>query len=450
MPSPLGFIRDSLGTLSAAAATGDAPRLLLGPARVRLLVQPNAVREVLVTQQRNFRGLAFEAVRRIAGDGVLQVQGDAHRRQRRVLQPAFHRERLTSYGDVMVAHANRWNAARHNGEVLALREQMVALTLGIVGEALFGDADAAAVDDVRAYLDAGLSLYGPLTLPIARWLEHLPLPAARRFVAQRERLDARIAAMLTKRADETRRGATSRDDLLAMLLAARDAEHEDAASGPALAPLNNRWVRDEIMTLVLAGHETTASALTWTWKLLAEHPDVEKRLHAEVDALGGATLNMADMARLPYTRAVFDEALRLWPTIPFVFRRASTDVSIGDGADGVAVKKGEIVCLSPWVTQRDARWWESPQEFRPERWLGDVSREQRPRFAWFPFGGGARVCIGEHFATAEAVLILATVAQRWRLALDERYPMQWPARVDATAPTRPPESWRVRVVSRTS
>lgn len=156
--SPLAFLRDPLRALAEAARTGDVPRVRLGPARVRLLVHPETVREVLVTRQRDFRGLAFEAVRRIAGDGVLQVQGEAHLRQRRVLQPAFHRERLTRYGDVMMAHAQRWTASRGDGEIISLRESMVALTLSIVGEALFGDADAAAVDDVRAYLDAGLSL----------------------------------------------------------------------------------------------------------------------------------------------------------------------------------------------------------------------------------------------------------------------------------------------------
>lgn len=446
------FLRDPLGALVAAAATGDAPRLQLGPARVRLLAHPDAVREVLVARQRDFRGLAFEAVRRIAGDGVLQAQGDAHRRQRRVLQPAFHRERLGRYGQVMASHAVRWADGVQHGQQLPLRESMVALTLAIVGEALFGDADAAAVDDVRAYLDAGLALYGPLTLPVARWLEHLPLPAARRFVTHRARLDARIATLIAQ-ARTARAHGTERDDLLAMLLAARDAEAGDDERETARAaarPLDDRWVRDEIMTLVLAGHETTASALTWAWRLLAQHPEAEARLHAEVDALGGRPPTLEDLPRLPYTRAVFNETLRLWPTIPFVFRRAVSAVSLGDVAPGVTLRRGEIVALSPWVTQRDGRWWDAPEAFRPERWLDEAVAAERPRFAWFPFGGGARVCIGEHFATWEAVLILATVAQRWRLCLAPDAPGRGPARVDLTAPTRPPEAWRMRVEARSA
>ena len=451
--SPLRALRDPLAALAAAAATGDAPRLWLGPARVRLLAHPDAVREVLVARQRDFRGLAFEAVRRIAGDGVLQAQGEAHRRQRRVLQPAFHRERLAAYGDVMVAHAARWADARHEGETLALREAMVALTLAIVGEALFGDADAAAVDDVRAYLDAGLALFGPLTLPIARWLDRLPLPASRRFVRVRDRLDARIADMVAARMADARAGQPPRDDLLAMLLGAREAERAaEAAAGDAPArevrALDDRWVRDEIMTLVLAGHETTASALTWAWRLLAEHPEAEARLHAEVDALGDRAPTMDDLARLPYTRAVFDEALRLHPTVPFVFRRATTTVPLGDAAPGVTLRRGEVVLLSPWITQRDARWWDAPEAFRPERWLDEPARAARPRFAWFPFGGGARVCIGEHFATAEAVLILATIARRWRLRRAPDAPGDAPVRVDPLAPTRPPAGWRVRIEAR--
>jgi cytochrome P450 len=456
--SRLAFLRDPLAALAAAAATGDAPRLWLGPARVRLVAHPEAVREVLVTRQRDFRGLAFEAARRIAGDGVLQAQGEAHRRQRRVLQPAFHRERFGHHGAVMSAQAARWAAARHDGETLPLRAAMIALTLGIVGEALFGDADAAAVDDVREYLDAALALYGPLVVPIARWVEHVPLPGVRRVVTRRARLDARIRAMVAARAAETVAGAPPRDDLLAMLLAARDAElaaervADAEATGAVLTaarrPLDDQWVRDEIMTLVLAGHETTASALSWAWRQLALHPEAEARLHAEVDGLDHDVPTLDDLPRLPYTRAVFDETLRLYPTVPFVFRRAMAAVPLGEGAPGVVLRPGEVVVLSPWVTQRDARWWEDPAAFRPERWLDEGARAARPRFAWFPFGGGARVCIGEHFATSEAVLILAAVARRWRLRIAPDAPGREVARLDPLAPTRPPAGWRMRVEAR--
>lgn len=444
---PLAFRRDPLGTLEALAAMGDATAVRVATARVRLLAHPDAVREVLVTRQRDVEGLAFEAVRRIIGEGVLQAQGEAHRRQRRVLQPAFHRARLAAHGDVMAAHAVRWVESRRDGEILPLRATMVALTLAIVGGALFGDADAAAVDDVRAYLDAGLALYGPLTLPIARWMEHLPIPAARTFRAARGRLDARIAALVAAR----RAAADDQDDLLALLLAARDADDTGA--------LGDRWVRDEVMTLVLAGHETTASALAWAFRRLADHPEAEAALHAEVDAVlgppGAARAPGADdVARLPWTRAVFDETLRLHPTIPFVFRRARADVPLppGDGhddghGDGAVLRRGEVAVLSPWVTQRDARWWPDPLAFRPARWLDEAARAVRPRFAWFPFGGGARVCLGEHFATMEGVLILAAVASRWRLRpLPDAAGR--PERLDPAAPTRPPESWRVRVERR--
>ncbi len=456
------FLRDPLAALASAAATGDAPRLWLGPARVRLLVHPEAVRDVLVTRQRDFRGLAFEAARRIAGDGVLQAQGEAHRRQRRVLQPAFHRERFGTHGAVMSTHAARWAAARHDGETLPLRNAMVALTLGIVGESLFGDADAAAVDDVRDYLDAALSLYGPLVVPVARWIERVPLPSVRRVRTRRARLDTRIAAIVAARTEAARVGAPCRDDLLTMLLSARDAELAaeravDAESPRNVAhggangarrPLDDRWVRDEIMTLVLAGHETTASALTWAWRLVAEHPDVEARLHAEVDALDRDIPTLDDVPRLPYVRAIFDETLRLHPTVPFIFRRAMAAVPLGDGAPGVVLRPGEVVVLSPWVTQRDARWWDAPDTFRPERWLDDADRAARPRFAWFPFGGGARVCIGEHFATSEAVLILAAVARRWRLRIAPDHPGRERTRLDPLAPTRPPSTWRMRVETR--
>jgi cytochrome P450 len=293
-------------------------------------------------------------------------------------------------------------------------------------------------------------------------MERLPIPAARRFVATRARMDARVFALLAARARERDAGAPPRDDLLALILAARDAELAGGAPPPrdpdGARTLDARWARDEVLTLVLAGHETTASTLCWAWRLLAEHPDAEARLHAELDAAlgpapGSRAPAFADLPRLPYARAVVDEAMRLWPAAPFIFRKATAAGPAPNGdAPAAELRAGETVVLSPWVTQRDARWWPDPEAFRPERWLDADARAARPKFAWFPFGGGARVCIGEHFATAEAVLVLAAVAARWRLRAAEA-PAGGAARaadrgLDRRTPTRPPEHWRVRVERR--
>lgn len=450
----LAFRRDPLAYLTALARThGDVVRVRVGPARIWLLAHPEQVQEVLVTHQRRFHGLAFEAVRRIVGDGVLSAQGEAHRRQRRAVQPAFHRPRLPDYAAVMVAHARRWTDARRPGEVLALREAMMQLTLDVVGETMFGAADAAAADDVRALLDAGLRLFGPLTLPVARWMEHLPLPAARRFTEARDRLDRRIAALLAerRRAMAAPSGKGSRDDLLSLLLAAQAGPDGPARDG--LRALDDRWARDETMTIFVAGHETTASALTWAWWLLARHPEAERRLHNELDrVLGERDPTAGDVPRLPYAAAVFAESLRLWPTVPMVFRRALEPHPVGRWT----VRPGEVVALSQWVVHHDARWWPEPERFWPERWLSGpptvdpggmtdaAARAPRPRLAYFPFGAGARVCIGEHFAAQEGALLLATIARRWRvLPLIETLP-----RLDPTLGTRPPDGLLARLEPR--
>lgn len=426
----LSFRRDALGYLTAAAREhGDVVHLRVGPRHFFLLTHPDHVKDVLITHHARFTGLAFEAGKRIIGEGLLSAQGEAHRRQRRLVQPAFHRERLAAYGATMVEHAARWSERPQDGEVVAIRDEMMRLTLGVVGETMFGTADGVAADEVRALIDAAMALFGPITFAFASLVERLPIPAARRFVRARSRLDERVYRMLGER----RTSGADRGDLLSMLLLAQDAESDGAG-------LTDRQVRDEVVTIFLAGHETTASALTWSWALLAQHPEAEARLHAELDAvLGGRLPSAADLPRLPYTVGVFAETLRLYPTAPMIFRRALEEHPVGD----FVIPKGGIVVLSQYVTQRDPRFFDDPETFEPERWRPG-ERAARPRFAYFPFGGGPRVCIGEGFAAMEGALVLATVAQRWRPML---LPGQMPA-LDPARQTRPSEALRMRLVRR--
>jgi cytochrome P450 len=426
----LAFRRDALGYLAAAAREhGDVVHFRLGPRRLFLLTHPEQVKDVLVTHHGRFTGLAFEAGKRIIGEGLLSAQGEAHRRQRRLVQPAFHRERLAAYGETMAAHARRWCERRRDGEVVAIREEMMQLTLGVIGETMFGTAELAAADDVRELIDAALALFGPVTFAFAALVERLPIPASRRFVRARARLDARVYALLRER----RAGPVDRGDLLSMLLLAQDAEGDGAG-------LTDRQVRDEVVTIFLAGHETTASALTWSWALLAQHPDAEARLHAELDAvLGGRTPTAADLPRLPYTAGVFAETLRLYPTVSMVFRRALEPHPVG----AYVVPAGGIVVLSQFVTHRDARFFPDPEAFEPDRWRPEA-RAGRPRHAYFPFGGGPRVCIGEGFAAMEGALVLAAIAQRWRPVLVDAAP---PA-LDPRFQTRPSDALRMRLVRR--
>ena len=426
----LAFRRDALGYLTAAAREyGDIVHLRLGRRHFFLLNHPDLVKDVLVTHHRRFTGLAFEAGKRIIGEGLLSAQGEAHRRQRRLVQPAFHREVVAAYGTTMVEHALRWCERRHDDEVVAIRGEMMRLTLGVVGETMFGATDITAADDVRELIDAAMSLFGPITFALASLVERLPTPAASRFVAARAKLDARVYRMLSER----RSSGANRGDLLSMLLVAQDAETDGAG-------LTDRQLRDEVVTIFLAGHETTASALTWSWALLAQHPEVEERLHAELDSvLGGRVPTAADLPSLQYTTGVFAETLRLYPPAPMVFRRAVEDHPVGD----YVIPRGGIVILSQYVLHRDSRFFDEPERFEPDRWRPEA-RAMRPRYAYFPFGGGPRVCIGDGFAEMEGVLVLATVAQRWQPALIEKQSVA----VDPQRQTRPSESLRMRMVRR--
>ena len=426
----LAFGRDALGYLEAAARKhGDVVHLRVGPRHFFLLNHPDHVKDVLVTHHARFTGLAFEAGRRIIGDGLLSAQGQAHRRQRRLVQPAFHRDRLASYGATMAEHAVRWCDAHSDGDVVAIRDEMMRLTLGIVGDTMFGTTDGTAADDVRELIDAAMMLFGPITFAFASLVERLPTAAARRFVRARERLDARVYRMVHER----RTSGDDRGDLLSTLLLAQDTEGDDTG-------LTDRQIRDEVVTIFLAGHETTASALTWSWILLAQHPLAEARLHAELQAvLGGRVPTVADLPSLPYTGGVFAETLRLYPPAPMVFRRAVEEHAVGE----YVIPKGGIVILSQYVMHRDSRFFADPEAFDPDRWRPEA-RTTRPRYAYFPFGGGPRVCIGEGFASAEGALVLATIAQWWRpMLVDGEAPV-----LDPRRQTRPSDAFHMRLVRR--
>ena len=308
--------------------------------------------------------------------------------------------------------------------------EMTRLTLAIVGPTLF-DADVEAeADEIGAALTTALGLFGrSVALPYFEILDRLPLPSNRRFVRAKARIDATIARLIAER-----RGAPAgRSDLLSLLLAARDTEGDGRG-------VTDAQVRDEAITIFLAGHETTANALAWTWYLLAKNPDAEAKLHAELDAvLDDRPPAVADLPRLRYAEMVLAESMRLYPPAWIVGRRALEPYAIG----GYAVPKRSIVVACQWVTHRDPRYFPDPERFDPERWTPEA-KEARPKFSYFPFGGGPRVCIGEGFAWMEGVLVLAAIARRWRLRLAED-------RLVVPAPSitlRPKGGIRMRLVAR--
>src|SRR5688572_3573393 len=400
----LDFRRDTLGFLLASAqAHGDVSRYRLGRDDVYLLSHPDHIKDVLVTSQHSFvKGKGIQWAKLFLGQGLLTSEGEFHTRQRRLAQPAFHRQRIETYGEAMTAHAVRCRDRIAAGQELDIHAEMMTLTLGVAAKTLF-DADVETeAPEIAEALGVIIGFFPRFALPFAPALQRLPLPGNARFdraVALLDRIVYRIIA-------ERRRSGEDRGDLLSMLLVASDVEGDGGG-------MTDRQLRDEVMTILLAGHETTANALTWTWYLIAQNPAVEARLHDEIDrALAGRPPTAADLPALGYVERVLAEAMRIYPPAWGLGRRALADHAVG----GYTIPAGTLVAMSPYVVQRDERWWPDPLRFDPDRFTPEA-KAARPRFAYFPFGGGARQCIGESFAWMEGVLLLSAIAQRWRFRL---------------------------------
>jgi len=374
-----------------------------------VLNHPQLIRDVLVTNQRNFRkGRGLEKARKLLGDGLLTSEGETHLRQRRLMQPAFHKERIASYAATMTEYADRVQQRWTDGATLDIAEEMMRLTLGVVGRTLFNADVESHARNVGEALTAVLNSFWTTMLPFADLLEKLPIPLLKKGRAARAQLDAIVYGLIAER----RRSPGDRGDLLSMLLLAQD--EEQGGRG-----MTDTQVRDEAMTIFLAGHETTANALAWTWFLLSGAPHVEERLHEEVDrVLGGRTPTVADLPRLPVVEQVITESMRLYPPAWLIGRRAIGAYPV----NGYTLPPRTIVLVSPYVTQRDARFFDDADCFRPDRWTPEFRQGLVP-FAYFPFGGGTRRCIGEAFAWMELALVTASIAQRWRLRLVPGHPV---------------------------
>jgi cytochrome P450 len=301
-----------------------------------------------------------------------------------------------------VEHAARARNRWQPDETLDIWQEMMRLTLGIVGKTLFdADVEAEAPEIGRA-LTSVMQLFDRITNPLGNLLDKLPLPSNVRWLKAKARLDSTIHRII----EEHRATGVDRGDLLSMLIAAQDEEGDGGS-------MSDAQLRDEAMTLFVAGHETTANALTWTWYLISQHPEVEARLHEEIDlVLQDGIPTADDVPKLRYTEMVFAESMRLYPPAWTLGRRVLSDYQVGD----YVLREGSIVLMSPWVTHHDERYFPEPFKFDPERWTSEA-RESRPKFSYFPFGGGPRVCIGEQFAWMEGVLLIATIAQQWKMRL---------------------------------
>ena len=398
------FNRDSLAFIERLAHDyGDVARARFFYIWAYFLYHPQHIEQVLTTENRNFikpRSVRSPFFCRLVGNGLLTSEGEFWRRQRRLAQPAFHRGRINTYGETMVAYAEEMVASWREGETRDIHEDMTHLTMQIVTRTLF---NTDVTHDARHISDALKVIVEPFAAQATlKWIldNRLPTPANRRFHEAVRQIDEFIYRIINER----RASREDYGDLLSMLLQAQD---EDGAQ------MTDQQLRDEAMTIFLAGYETTSLALSWAWLLLAQNAEAETKLWQELEeTLGGRAPQMADMPRLRYTEMIARETMRLYPPAYIVGREAATACEIG----GYSIPAGTQVFMPTWVVHRDARFFESPEEFRPERWT-PAFVEQLPRYAYFPFGGGPRVCIGNNFAMMEIILLLATIAQKFRLRL---------------------------------
>jgi cytochrome P450 len=392
--------------LKWARGFGDIFYYRAGWIHVYFLNHPDLIEAVLVRNYQNFlKDRVIQNSKWFFGEGLLTSEGESWLRQRRLSQPAFHRERIASYAKIMTDYAEQMAAGWQDGETRDIHQEMMRLTLQIVVRALFkveaeGTEKISSAMNVLMRSSTGIRLLLP---PVARYLPTPQMIAFRRAVRQLdETVYGIIAARRARQADS--------GDLLSMLMQARD---EDGSS------MTDKQLRDEVMTFLLAGHETTALALSWSWHLLAQNLEAERKLHQELDAvLAGRVPAFSDLPALPQTERVIKEAMRLYPPAWSVARTVVSPFELR----GYNISKGANVVMSQWIMHRDPRYFSDPEKFDPDRWLPERS-QKLPRFAYFPFGGGPRQCIGASFAMMEATLLLAAIAQRFSLRAVPDHPI---------------------------
>ncbi len=390
----------ALALLQLAQENGTFVRLNVGKRPVFLLSDPDDIRDVLIVNAHQFYR-ANEGAHRIMDllhDGLLTIEGEAHRSERRLLQPAFHRQRISSYADTMVALTDQLSKRWRDHTTIDMTRNFSTLTLRIVAKTLY-DADLDETTCVR--LMEAMRLFSAIDiLPFGKQIDQLPLPINRKLRAARDMMDTLCFDLIARRRAE----GGEHHDLLAMLFEVQAAEP---------TRMDDEQMRNEMLSLFLAGHDTTAAALSWLWYLLAQHPEFEARFHAELDTvLNGRMPKAEDLPNLRYTEMLLAETLRLYPPAWSFARRAREDYQLR----GATIPAGSTVIMSQFVVHHDPRWYPDPFKFDPERWTSDA-RNSRPKFAFFPFSGGQHICIGEHFVWMEGVLIMATLGQRWQASV---------------------------------
>ena len=397
------FRKNPTAFLEKLSKLGDVSAFRVGKVPAFLVNHPDLIRDLLVTNHSKFiKGRALQRAKGLLGEGLLTSEKEFHLRQRRMIQPAFHRTRINEYAKAMIEFGEKMAGEWRDGDVRDIDKEMMRLTLWIVGKTLFSSNVEGATNEVGAAMNTIVSMFNFMLFPFSEILEKLPLPPIKRLKNARKILDEVIYKIINER----RASGEDTGDLLSMLLMAQDEETGGA--------MTDKQVRDECLTLFLAGHETTANALNWTFYLLSQNPAAEAKFHAELDeVLGTNAITPEDYPRLKFTEQILAESMRLFPPAWTVGRLATEPHEFNN----FQIPAKSLVLASPFVMQRDSRFWENADEFQPARWNEISVKEAGNKFIYFPFSKGVRSCIGESFAWMEGVLLLAILGRKWKLNL---------------------------------
>jgi cytochrome P450 len=422
------FLHDPIKTLQNISHDyGDISYFKLGRQHVYLLNNPDYIEKVLVYDHRNFtKGKRLQLAKALLGEGLVTSEGDLHDRQRRIIQPIFHPKQITTYGRFITDYAARLVQKWKDKDTVDMLKEMMQLTLSIICKSVLNYDVESEAEDVGKALSICRNYSKRLQSPLGQVLNKIPiLPNVKGARKARETLDKLVYGLIKERRDGLESNVKSYNDLLTRLLQARDATESmptvnNTSTNPnGIAPssasrMSDKQVRDEVMTIFIAGHETTANALTWTFYLLSQNPDVEKRLLDELASTidSNKTPTVDDISKLKFTEKVLRESMRLYPPVWTIGRTVDKDYTVGR----YVVPSGSTIMMSQYIMHRDPRYYDEPDRFDPERWSSEA-RSSLPRFSYFPFGGGIRACIGESFAWMEGILVIATIARHWKMSL---------------------------------
>jgi cytochrome P450 len=441
-----GFLRDPLTVLhNLSKEYGDISHFKFGKNHIYLINNPDYIKDVLVNQDNNFiKSRGLQLAKRILGEGLLTSEGKLHRRQRQLIQPIFNPDEIPNYADIMTDYTLGISSRWHDQAIIDIHKEFMHLALAMVSKIFFNvSIEESKIKEIDQYVTTIIEHFNRARIPFAGIIEKVPLPSNIQFYQAKKHLDEIIYRIIdshinndsnNKDYHQQQNGSRVRKDLISLLLQGRDngyfstsKNNEDVTKlnkekiHISITSTNRHQLRDNVMTIFLAGHETVANALTWTFYLLSQNPKEEKTLHEELDSVlheDNAVPTANDISKLEYTQRVFAESMRLYPPVWAIGRQAIEDCKIG----GYIIPAGSSILMSQYLMHHDPRYFPEPERFDPERW-SPQERAKRPRFSYFPFGGGVRSCIGETFAWMEGIVVIATIARRWKMRVMPEYPI---------------------------